>query len=464
MKTLSTLTKSVWQQRLQWVLDPIAYLQECNTQSPGIFESVVNGGLVVISDPQGIKELWAANRETVSAPGSTNRIVEPILGPTSIVSTDGDRHRQRRQLLFPPFHGERLQSYGQAVIDICHQLMEPIAVGENFLGRTLTQKLSLAVICKTVFGLDDGAKYQELKDLLTTITESFGSPMTASILFFEVLQQDLGPWSPWGKFLRRRSRLDELMLAEIEQRRQETHQRTDILSLLINAEYDDGTKMSDQELRDELMTLLFAGHETTASGMAWALYWVHRYPDVKAKILAELATLPATACPMDIARLPYLSAVCNETLRIYPVAIMTFSRRAEVDLTLMDYAIPQGTQLMGCIYLLHQNPDLYPEPEKFKPERFLERQFAPHEYMPFGGGERRCIGDALALFELKLALATLLTHYQFALNSEHPETPQRRGITLAPKGNVPLTLQGKSALAAPDLLHASGAPSLLPVP
>jgi cytochrome P450 len=464
MKTLSTLTKSAWQQRLQWVLDPIAYLQGCNAKSPGIFESVVNGGLVVISDPQGMKELWAANRETVSAPGATNRIVEPILGPTSIVSTDGDRHRQRRQLLFPPFHGERLQSYGEAVIDICHQLMEPIAVGETFLGRTLTQKLSLAVICKTVFGLDDGAKYQELKDLLTTITESFGSPMTASILFFEVLQQDLGPWSPWGKFLRRRSRLDELMLAEIEQRRQETHQRTDILSLLINAEYDDGTKMSDQELRDELMTLLFAGHETTASGMAWALYWVHRYPDVKAKILAELATLPATASPMDIARLPYLSAVCNETLRIYPVAIMTFSRRAEVDLTLMDYAIPQGTQLMGCIYLLHQNPDLYPEPEKFKPERFLERQFAPHEYMPFGGGERRCIGDALALFELKLALATLLTHYQFALNDDRPETPQRRGITLAPKGNVPLMLQGKSALAAPDLLHSPGAPSLLPVP
>jgi unspecific monooxygenase len=132
---------------------------------------------------------------------------------------------------------------------------------------------------------------------------------------------------------------------------------------------------------------------------------------------------------------------------------MTFSRQAEVDLTLMDYAIPQGTQLMGCIYLLHQHPDLYPDPETFNPERFLERQFAPHEFMPFGGGERRCVGDALALFELKLALATLLTHYQFALNGDRPETPQRRGITLAPKGNVPLILQGKSVLPAPNICH-----------
>jgi len=442
MKTLPTLTQSAWQQRLQWVLDPIAYLGRCADQSPGMFNSVVNGGLVVISDPQGMKEFWAANRETLSAPSATNRIVEPLLGPESIITTEGDRHRQRRQLLFPPFHGERLQNYGQAVIDICHQLMAPIAEGEAFLGRVLTQKLSLEVICKTVFGLDDGDKYQELKDLLTLTTESFGSPVTASMLFFEFLQQDWGPWSPWGKFLRRRSRLDELVLAEIAQRRQENSQRSDILSLLINAEYDDGTKMSDQELRDELMTLLFAGHETTASAMAWALYWVHRYPEVKAKILAELAALPADATPMDITRLPYLSAVCNETLRIYPVAIMTFSRWAEVDLTLMGHAIPQGTQLMGCIYLLHQNPDLYPEPEKFKPERFLERQFAPYEYMPFGGGERRCIGDALALFELKLALATLLTHYQFALNGDRPEMPQRRGITLAPRYNVPLIFQG----------------------
>ncbi|MFM1843168.1 MAG: hypothetical protein RLZZ490_1910 [Cyanobacteriota bacterium] len=457
MKTLSTLTKPAWQQRLQWVLDPIAYLKNCAQQSPGIFNSVVNGGLVVISDPQGMKQFWGASREALSAPADTNRIVEPLLGSKSIISTDGDRHRQRRQLLFPPFHGERLQTYGQAVIDICHQLMAPIAVGDAFLGRTLTQKLSLAVICKTVFGLDDGAKYQELKDLLTTITESFGSPVTASMLFFEILQQDWGPWSPWGKFLQRRSRANELVFAEIERRRQEdTSQRSDILSLLINAEYDDGTKMSDQELRDELMTLLFAGHETTASAMAWALYWVHRYPEVKAKILAELADLPAEAGPMDIARLPYLSAVCNETLRIYPVAIMTFSRWTETNLNIMDYDIPQGTQLMGCIYLLHQNPDLYPEPEQFKPDRFLERQFAPYEYMPFGGGERRCIGDALALFELKLALATLLTHYQFALNNKRPETPQRRGITLAPKDNVPLILQGKSVLATPDLLSPTG--------
>lgn len=443
MKTLPMLTQPVWQQRLQWVLDPISYLQECEAQSPGIFNSVVNGGLVVLSDPQAIKEFFSADRETITAPGSTNRVVEPLLGNSSIVSVEGDRHRQRRQLLFPPFHGERLQAYGETVVNICHRLMADRTPGERFLGRVLTQQISLAVIGQTVFGLDDTEKYQEIKGLLTVITDSFSSPITASMLFFPWLQRDLGPWSPWGRFLRRRSHLDQLLLAEINQRRQENDPRSDILSLLINAEYDDGSKMADGELQDELITLLFAGHETTASAMAWALYWLHHQPDIKTKLLSELETLPDGARAMDIVRLPYLSAFCNETLRIYPVGMMTFGRQAAVDLTLMDYRIPQGSQLMGCIYLLHQNPEIYPEPTKFKPERFLERQFAPYEYMPFGGGERRCIGDALALFEFKLAIATLISHYQFALPENHLETPQRRGITLAPRHNVPLTFLGK---------------------
>ncbi len=443
MKTLPTLPQPAWQQRLQWVLDPITYLQRCDAQSPGIFNSVVNGGLVVLSAPEAIKEFLGADRATITAPGSTNRVVEPLLGDSSIVSVEGDRHRQRRQLLFPPFHGERLQAYGETVVNICHRLMADLTPGQSFLGRVLTQQISLAVIGQTVFGLDDTEKYREIKELLTIITDSFSSPITASMLFFPWLQRDLGPWSPWGRFLRRRSHLNKLLLAEINQRRQDGSPRTDILSLLINAEYDDGSKMTDGELRDELLTLLFAGHETTASAMAWALYWLHRCPDVKDKLLAELATLPDGASAMDMVRLPYLSAFCNETLRIYPVGMMTFGRQAAVDLTLMDYAIPQGTQLMGCIYLLHQNPDIYPEPEKFKPERFLERQFTPYEYMPFGGGERRCIGDALALFEFKLAIATLIVHYQFALPENHTETPQRRGITLAPRHNVPLTFVGK---------------------
>lgn len=458
MKTLSPLPQPAWQQQLSWVFDPIAYLRQANAQSPGIFYSVINGGLVVISDPQALKELWAASREVVSAPGTTNRVVEPLLGSASLVSTDGDRHRQRRQLLFPPFHGERLQTYGTAIIDICHQSIAAIAPGQAFLGRTLTQKISLAVICKTVFGLDDGEQNQELKDLLTTIAESFSAPISASMLFFPFLQQDWGPWSPWGKFVRRRSHLDELVFAEIDRRRQDSTPRNDILSLLINAEYDDGSQMSPQELRDELMTLLFAGHETTASAMAWALYWVGRYPEVKAKLLAELAALPADATSLDIARLPYLSAVCNETLRIYPVGMMTFSRRAEQDFSLLDYAIPPGTQLMGCIYLLHQNPELYPDPDQFKPERFLERQFAPHEFMPFGSGQRRCIGDALALFEFKLALATLLTQYQFVFNGDRPEIPQRRGITLAPRDNVKLRMQGPASQPAPDILKNARVP------
>ncbi len=455
MRILPELPQPALQQQIQWVLDPIRYLQTCELHSPGMFRSVVNDGLLVLSDPEALKCFLAADRSQLSAPAKTNKILEPITGPSSIFSTEGDQHLKRRKLLLPPFHGERLKSYGEAIVDITHQCVASLAPNERILGRSLTQQLTLAVIFKTVFGLQEGKKYQPIKALLTTITDSFSSPLNSSFLFFELLQQDWGPWSPWGRFVRRRSRLDKMVYQEITERRQRQAPGDDILSLMITAEYDDGSHMTDQELRDELMALLFAGHETTASALAWALYWVCRYPTVKTKIREELAQLSPDAGVMAIAQLPYLSAVCNETLRIYPVALMTFSRIAEHPLTIMDVAIAKGTQLIGCLYLLHQNPVLYPNPEQFRPERFLERQFAPYEYMPFGGGQRRCIGDALALLEMKLGLATLLTHYDFILQDDRPEVPQRRGVTLAPKRNVPLQYQGKRNSPVPDVLHPS---------
>ncbi|UBF29661.1 cytochrome P450 [Kovacikia minuta CCNUW1] len=297
---------------------------------------------------------------------------------------------------------------------------------------------------EAVFGLREGERLQQLRRLVVSMAEMFRSPLASSPLFFEFLQQDWGAWSPWGKFVRDRAQIDQLLYAEIAERRANLRSdRIDILSLLMSATDEDGQPMTDQELRDELMTLLFAGHETTATAMSWAIYWTHHLPHVREKLLQELGTLGNNPDPTHIFRLPYLTAVCNETLRIYPVGMLTFPRLVKERVELLGQTLEPGAILVGCMYLVHQREDLYPQPKQFRPERFLERQFSPYEFIPFGGGSRRCIGEALALFELKLVLATLLSRYHFALTDNHPEVPRRRGVTLSPKNGVKIRITGQ---------------------
>jgi cytochrome P450 len=207
---------------------------------------------------------------------------------------------------------------------------------------------------------------------------------------------------------------------------------------MLTARDESGEPMSDQELRDELMTLLFAGHETTATALAWALYWIHWLPEVGAKVVKELIELGPNPDPISISRLPYLNAVCQETLRIYPVGLFTFSRILKHPWQLMGYSFEPGAQFSICIYLLHHRPDLYPDPKQFRPERFLERQFSPYEYQTFGGGNRRCLGAAFALFEMKLVIASLLSHWKLKLETDRPIKPVRRGMTMAPAKGVPM--------------------------
>jgi len=292
------------------------------------------------------------------------------------------------------------------------------------------------VIMQVVFGVYAGDRFDQLKLRLAELTEKFRSPVSSSPLFFTGLQKDWGSWSPWGRFLRDRQRLDDLIYAEIRDRRANLDSdRVDIFSMLLAATDADGQPMTDQELRDELATLMFAGHETTATALSWALYWIHHLPQVREKLLNELATVDLND-PMSIYRLPYLTAVCNETLRIHPVAMLTFPRVVQEPTTLLGHPLEPGMAIVGCIYLIHQREDLYPEPHQFKPERFLERQYSPYEFIPFGHGARRCIGEALAQFEMKLVLATVLRHFTLELADSQPEFPRRRGVTLAPARGV----------------------------
>ncbi|BAZ17713.1 cytochrome P450 [Calothrix sp. NIES-4071] len=357
---------------------------------------------------------------------------------------DGENHRRRRQLVMPSFHGDRMKAYGDLIVNLTKKVMDATALNKPFLARSAMQEISMQVILQSVFGLYDGTRCEQVKDLTGKMLDIFKSPFSSSFLFFPFLQKDLGKASPWGKFLCQRQQIDQLLYAEIAERRENPDpNRIDILSLLMSARDEQGQGLTDKELRDELMTLLLAGHETTATAMAWGLYWSHYIPKASEKIRNEINTLGDKNDPVNILKLPYLTAFCNETLRLYPVAMLTFPRVAQEQVEILGYQIKPNTVIVGCMYLVHHREDLYPQSKQFKPERFLERQFSPYEFMPFGGGVRRCIGEALAMFEMKLVIATILSNYQLSLVDSQPEVPRRRGVTLAPANGVKMVMTGK---------------------
>ncbi|MBD2177849.1 cytochrome P450 [Pseudanabaena sp. FACHB-1998] len=433
-------------QQVRWVFDPVGYMQSAARQYPDIFTASIVGfgtSLIFVNDSQSIQQILTSDRKQFSAPGELNGILRPFVGNSSIFTIEGDRHKKRRQMVMPAFHGSRMQNYGQLIFDLTIKALDNLKASSSngdFIVRSVMQNVSLQVILQTVFGLHEGARFSKLSSLLSEMTELFTSPLTSIALFFPALQKDLGSWSPWGKFVRLRNQIDEIIYTEIAERRANHNpEQTDILSMLLSSVDEEGKGMSDQELHDELMALLIAGHETTATAVTWALYWIYRSPEVKEKLLQELKSVSDSTDWMSIFRLPYLTAVCNESLRIHPVAMLTFPRMVEEPVEILGYPIDPKTIVIGCIYLLHQREDLYPNPHQFRPERFLERQFSPYEFMPFGGGVRRCVGEALAQFEMKIILATILSHYNLELSETKPVKPKRRGVTLAPAGGIKMS-------------------------
>lgn len=442
-------------QLLNWIFRPIAYMEANYRQYGDFFHAhwqILNW--VFVSHPDALKTMLTQDTTDVfSAPGSTNAVLKPLLGEKSVILLDGPAHRQRRKLIMPPFHGERLKVYADLIQHITHTVMGEMTVGQTFQARDVMQKITMRVILQAVFGLHEGDRYQRLETLLAERLNMVSSPLSSTLVFFPALQQDWGRWSPGHKIARRAQEIDELLYAEIRDRRANPDpSRDDVLSLLLQAQDEDGEGLSDGELRDELMTLLVAGHETTATALAWSLYWTHHHPEIKARLGQEIETAADRDEAIALTKLPYLGAVCNETLRIYPVAMLTFARMAHQSIDLAGYQVEPGTILAGCIYLLHHREDLYPNPHEFRPERFLERQYSAFEFMPFGAGARRCIGYALAMYELKIVLGNLLTHYDLALTSDRPVQPERRGITLGMKGGVGMVYQGKRPVAAPALV------------
>ncbi len=287
------------------------------------------------------------------------------------------------------------------------------------------------MICRALLGPDRGPRLEQLRRRLASLLNSVTGPLSALVLAW-LPRRDWGSLSPWGRLVHHKRGIDQLLLEEIRERRtQAAPTEPDILSILTASRDATGQPMTEAELRDEVMSLLFAGHETTSAALTWALYCIHQVPEVHERLRDELSTPRNGVTPNDIAQLPYLTAVVRETLRLHP-GVLGVIRIARAPMEIMGYRVEAGTELIPCLYLTHRREDLYPEPTRFRPERFLERQYSSYEYLPFGLGDRSCIGSALAQFEMKLVLGTILSNWRLAPADRRPMKPVRRGVVAGP--------------------------------
>lgn len=434
-------------QTIQLIAQPTKFLDLCAKRYGDSFTLRVLGlnspPVVFFSHPQAIQEIFALPSSKLDFRKATH-VFEPLMGSQSLILQEGKSHQRQRQLLMPPFKSDRMKSYGQLICEITQQATRNWTTGSSLSIHNAMPEITLQIILQVVFGIAPGLRYQQLEKLLSSLLEDVTTPLFSSLFFFPPLQKDLGAWSPWGAFVRRRQQIDALIYAEISERRlQDNESRTDILSLLICARDENGDQMSDVELRDQLVSLLLLGYETTAAALAWAFYWIHSSPAVLETLSSELDTLGDHPEPIAIARLPYLTAVCQETLRVNPIALICTPRMTKQSVQLAGYDFDEGTILIPCIYLAHRRAEVFSEPTQFQPERFLQQKFSPYEYLPFGGGDRGCIGMAFSMFELKLVLATILRRFDLSLIDQRLVQPVRRGITIVPSGGVPVLVKSK---------------------
>ncbi|MEM6532185.1 MAG: cytochrome P450 [Myxococcota bacterium] len=398
----------------------------------------VNGDIVLTGRADLIQQIFSASPENYGVFGT--EAMAPLVGPNSLLTMEGEHHRRDRKLLMPPFHGQRMRTYAETIQHISRQHFDrATARGETDV-MTVAQAITLEVILRTVMGVDDP---EELEDLAKALVEIIDAAHPA-FLFAPFLQREFGGFGPWADFVRKRAHGDALLDQRIGAARQK-NSGDDILSLMVNSCYDDGAPMSDAAIKDELCTMLVAGHETTAITLAFAVDYVFRNTAELDRISADAEG--AAGDPSQQAKLVSIRGVIRETLRLRPVLTESL-RKLNRPVTLDGVELPAGVVLAASAVLAHNNPDVYPEPQEFRPTRFEGRAFSPFEYLPFGGGHRRCIGAAFAEMELQIALATLLAEYEVELLAPLAK-PVRRNVTIAPAGNVPIRIHKRKSRAAP---------------
>jgi cytochrome P450 len=412
-----------------WLLAEHDLLERCRRRYGEVFSLRIwpVGFMVVVADPGEIKRVFTGPSDQLRA-GEGNGVLEPVAGPESVLLLDGKRHLNRRKLMLPPFHGERMGVYGDLIAEITDEEIDRWPIGEPFAAHTSMQKITLRVILRAVLGIEDAARRAELERLLPKL---LGSPA----LLWPVLQRDYGARSPWRRFVALRERVDHILFEEIARKRSaaDLAEHTDILSMLLQAHDEHGEAMTDEELRDQLVTLLLAGHETTAAGLAWMFERTVRTPLVHERLRAAVAEDDEQ----------YLECFIKEGLRLRPV-IPLAARMVNEPFALGGYTVPTGSLLACSILLTHSRPDLYPDPEAFRPERFMEGAPDTYSWIPFGGGVRRCIGAAFATFEMKIILRRVFARCALeAPSGAKPERPRRRFVTYPPNHGAQVVLRSR---------------------
>jgi cytochrome P450 len=388
------------------------------------------GTWVFISDPEAIKQVFTGDPRLLHA-GAANIVLLPVLGEHSVLLLDEPEHMTQRKLMLPPFHGKRMQAYREVMAEVAAREIDRWPVDEPIRMRPRMQAVTLEVILRAVFGVGEGERLTRLRDELRGALGVLSDRRRAIFLLL------LGPQRirKYPPFRRLMEGIDELLYPEIESRRRspDLAERDDILSLLLQARHEDGRPMSDRELRDELMTLLVAGHETTATALSWAIELLARHPAELARLEAEVA-----AGEEDI----YLDSVIKETLRLRPVIALVLRKLVE-PMEIGGRLLPAGVSVAPSIYLVHRNPEVYPEPERFRPERFLERPAGTYTWIPFGGGVRRCLGGAFAEFEMAVVLRELVLRRRLRPAGREPEHSVRSTITNVPSRGAEVIVEAR---------------------
>jgi len=429
-------------QTLRWAFRPLPFMQECRERygdNFGVKFVSFKTQMVMISDPAAIKALYMERSHAL--PPGREVLLEPVLGSRSLLLLEGADHLAHRKLMLPAFHGERMRSYEPLLEEIVDAEIDSWPLGEEFAIHPRMQVITLELILRVVFGVAEGPRLQRLRALLTDVLEETASPFTQII---GLATRRFGG-RPWARFEGRLKEVDDLLYAEIGERRaaEDFEERDDILSVLMAARFEDGEGLADVDLRDQLLTLLLAGHETTATSLAWAFDLLLRHPGALGKLRDSL----------EDGGEDYLRATISEVLRLRPVVPLA-GRRLSVDLEAGDLSLPAGTDVTPAIWLTHTRADVYPEPFAFRPERFLDEPPETYAWVPFGGGVRRCLGAAFAEFEMRLVLREVLTRCEIRKADPAPEKIGRRSITISPKGGTPVVVAARHPAGERELVPA----------
>jgi cytochrome P450 len=440
----SVVQTAIWFRRAQWLMDT------CQARFGDMFTlKIANEDTwVVTSDPDAIKQVFTGDPRLLHA-GEANRILLPVLGPNSVILLDDAPHLRQRKLMLPAFHGERMQRYGKLMSDVAGEEIERWPLGEPYRVRPRMQAMTLEIVLRAVFGVSEGARMETLRRELRHLVDLVTKPLNGVVL----LSLGSERLARLGAFRRELARVNRPIYEEIAERRHagDLAERDDIMSLLLCATHEDGSPMSDEELRDELVTLLVAGHETTANALAWAVERLCRHPDKLNRLTTEVRA----------GREDYLKAVIQETLRLRPV-ISIVNRRLVEPMEIGGRLLPAGVAIVPSIHLVHRRADVYPQPHEFQPERFLEQEGgrAPGTYtwIPFGGGVRRCLGAAFAQFEMEAVLRELVLRRTLTPTRPESERVYRRAITETPRHDAEV-LVGRCPAGAPAELRPEPVPA-----